>query len=165
MLVGFRGVRFLTTAKPRARTYRTSETLRADPRSYQDRLVEFISTQDTVLEYSEEIAPARGMSQGGRITLLPGMAPAETFATLVHECAHELLHRQKNRAQLSKRQRQTEAEAVAFVVCHAIGLETGTACQNYIQLYQGDATVLLESLENIRSAASRILDGILTVAA
>jgi hypothetical protein len=93
------------------------------------------------------------------------MAPAETFATLVHECAHELLHRQKNRAQLSKRQRQTEAEAVAFVVCHAIGLETGTACQNYIQLYQGDATVLLESLENIRSAASRILDGILTVAA
>jgi hypothetical protein len=46
------------------------------------------------------------------------------------------------------------------VVCHAIGLETGHACQNYIQLYKGDAALLMESLENIRSAASRILDAI-----
>jgi hypothetical protein len=71
-----------------------------------------------------------------------------------------MLHRQKNRSEISKRQRETEAEAVAFVVCQAVGLETGHACQNYIQLYQGDAALLLESLENIRSAASRILNAI-----
>jgi len=87
------------------------------------------------------------------------MSHAESFATLVHELAHELLHR-ANRATTTKRERETEAEAVAFVVCHAIGLETGTASQDYIQLYNGDATLLLDRLERVRSAASQILDGI-----
>jgi hypothetical protein len=40
------------------------------------------------LNYSERIAPAKGMSYGGKITLLTGMKPAEEFSTLVHEIAH-----------------------------------------------------------------------------
>ena len=36
----------------------------------------------------ENIAPARGTSAGGKITLLPGQSPAEEFATLGHELAH-----------------------------------------------------------------------------
>jgi hypothetical protein len=87
------------------------------------------------------------------------MPPAENFATLVHELAHELLRR-ANRNATTKRQRETEAEAVAFVVCHAIGLETGTASEDYIQIYNGDAKLLLDCLERVRSAASQILDGI-----
>ena len=59
--------------------------------------------------------------------------------------------------------RETEAEAVAYVVCQAIGLETGTAAADYIQLHRGDSKLLLESLNYIRLAASRILDGILEV--
>jgi hypothetical protein len=85
------------------------------------------------------------------------MPPAENFATLLHELAHELLRR-ANRNATTKRQRETEA--VAFVVCHAIGLETGTASEDYIQLYNGDAKLLLDCLERVRSAASQILDGI-----
>jgi hypothetical protein len=76
-----------------------------------------------------------------------------------HELAHELLHLD-NRATTTRRQRETEAEAVAFVVCHVIGLETGTASQDYIQLYNGDAKLLLDRLERVRRAASQILDGI-----
>jgi hypothetical protein len=62
--------------------------------------------------------------------LLPGQAPAEDFSTLAHEVAHELMHRDERRASTSKRSRETEAEAVAFVVCSAIGLETGSAAQD-----------------------------------
>ena len=53
-----------------------------------------------------------------------------------------------------------KAEAVAFVVCNAIGLGTGTASQDYVSIYGGDAKLLLESLEYIQQTASRILTAI-----
>jgi hypothetical protein len=112
------------------------------------------------LEYSEAICPARGISEGGKITLLPDLAPAEHAAVLAHELAHEILHHQSRRAATTKAIRETEAEAVAYVVCQAIGLETGTAADDYIQLHRGDAKLLLESLNYVRLAAGRILDGI-----
>lgn len=68
------------------------------------------------------------------------------------------MHRNERRARTSKRSRETEA--VAFVVCQAIGLETGSAAQDYIQLYDGDAKLLSESLEHIQQTATRILNAI-----
>jgi hypothetical protein len=47
--------------------------------------------------------------------LMPGQSPAGEFATL----AHEMMHRSERRSSTSKRTRETEAEAAAFVVCHA----------------------------------------------
>ena len=66
----------------------------------------------------------------------------------------------QRRAHTTKRVRETEAEAVSFVVCNGIGLETGSAAQDYIQLYEGDARLLRESLEHIQLTATRILDAI-----
>ena len=132
----------------------------ANPCEYRERLAKFVAEQGIALEYSDEIAPARGTSAGGKITLLPGQSPAEEFATLAHELAHEMMHRDERRSTTSKRSRETEAEAVAFVVCHAIGLDTGSAAQDYIQLYEGDAELLTESLEHIQQAATRILNAI-----
>jgi hypothetical protein len=57
--------------------------------------------------------------------------------------------------------RETEAEAVAFVVTHAVGLDTNTAAADYIQLYQGDKATLIESLSFIQSTAAEILDFLL----
>ena len=74
------------------------------------------------------------------------------------------MHRDERRSSTSKRSRETEAEAVAFVICQAIGLETGSASQDYIQLYQGDAKLLTDSLEHIQKAATQILDAIGTEA-
>lgn len=53
--------------------------------------------------------------------------------------------------------RETEAEAVSFVVCQAIGLETGSSASDYIQLYQGSKETLLNSLERIRRTASEMI--------
>jgi antirestriction protein ArdC len=131
-----------------------------DPTEYRKRLGTLIVEQGIALEYSQDIAPARGTSAGGKITLLPGQSPAEEFATLAHELAHEMMHRSERRSSTSKRIRETEAEAVAFVVCQAIGLETGSAAQDYIQLYEGDAKLLTESLEYIQQTATRILNAI-----
>jgi hypothetical protein len=128
-----------------------------DPSVYLERLETFVRANGTTLDYSADIAPAEGLAENGRITLLPGQSPAETFSVLVHEQAH---HQSARRAETTKRIRETEAEAVAFVVCQAIGLETGSASADYVALYGGDAKVLLESLHHIQEAATRILDAI-----
>ncbi len=135
-------------------------SVNGDPREHRERLAKFVADKGITLGYSEEIAPARGVSEGGKITLLPGQSPAEEFATLAHEIAHEMLHRDERRSTTTKRIRETEAEAVAFVVCSAIGLETGTAAQDYIGLYGGDAKLLSESLEYVQRTATQILNAI-----
>ena len=71
-----------------------------------------------------------------------------------------MMHRDERRSSTSKRSRETEAEAVAFAVCHAIGLETGSASRDYIQLYNGDAALLTDSLAHIQKAATQILNAI-----
>jgi hypothetical protein len=45
--------------------------------------------------------------------------------------------------------RGTEAEAIAFVVGTTIGLHIGNASASSIQLYDGNAALLAESLEVI----------------
>ena len=131
--------------------------VQGDPHEYGERLRAFAGSQGVAVEYSDTIAPARGMSSGGKVTLLPGQSPAEEFSTLAHELAHELLHRGDRRANTSRSVRETEAEATAFVVCQAIGLETNSAASDYIQLWNGDSQLLTESLGYIRQAASAML--------
>jgi hypothetical protein len=56
-----------------------------DPSVYLERLEDFVRSNGLELTYSDSIAPAKGMAEKRKITLLPGQSPAETFATLVHE--------------------------------------------------------------------------------
>jgi antirestriction protein ArdC len=155
--VGFRAAYVFDISQTDGQELPSIASIDGDPREYRERLATFVTEQGIALEYSEDIAPARGSSAGGKITLLLGQSPAEEFATLTHELAHEMLHRDERRSSTSKRIRETEAEAVAFAVCHAIGLETGSASQDYIQLYEGDAALLIESLNHIQTSATRIL--------
>ena len=134
--------------------------MEGDVSGYRERLFEFVQSQCVELNYSERIAPAKGLSHGGKITLLSGMQPAEEFSTLVHEIGHEMLHRGDRRTLTTKKVRETEAEAVAFVVCNAIGLQNGTSSADYIQLWHGDANLLRESLEAVQQTAAVILGAI-----
>lgn len=138
----------------------TLTEVQGDVSGYRERLVKFVAARGVTLNYSERIAPAKGLSFGGKITLLSGMQPAEEFSTLVHEIAHEMLHQGERRTLTTKPVRETEAEAVAFVVCQAVGLDNGTAAQDYIQLWHGDAKLLQESLEVVQHTAAVILGGI-----
>ncbi|MBB5318096.1 hypothetical protein HDF09_002782 [Edaphobacter lichenicola] len=122
-----------------------------------DRLFDFLKKQRIALTYTEKIAPALGMSYGGRIAILPGQSKAEEFSTLVHESAHEMLHKAERRTATTKVVRETEAEAIAFVIVRAVGLETGTASADYIQLYHVNASLLAEILEVIQQASAVIL--------
>ena len=128
-----------------------------DPAGHIDRLKAFARDQGIRLEYGRVPGGAEGASVGGTILLRPGMAPAEEFSTLVHEVAHELLHQGDGRPE-SRTVRETEAEAVAFVVCEAVGLQANGASADYIQLYQGDSKTLAASLERIQRTAAGIIE-------
>jgi hypothetical protein len=65
----------------------------------------------------------------GKITLLSGMWPAEEFSTLVDEIAREMLHRRDRRTLTMRQVRETDAEAVAFVVSQSVGRQNETASQ------------------------------------
>src|SRR5271170_4947802 len=118
------------------------------------RLISFINRQNIELVFTDNIAPALGASYGGRIAILPGQSAPEEFSTLVHELAHEMLEHAKRRTTTTKVVRETEAEAIAFVVGKAVGLNTGTASADYIHLYHGNASLLAESLEVIQQTSA-----------
>lgn len=160
MPAGFRLVYVFDITQTEGQELPAIARVSGDPREYRDRLRRFGDTRGIVVEYSKDIAPSLGTSTGGKITLLPGQSPAEEFVTLAHELAHELMHRSEHRNQTSKCVRETEAEAVAFVVSQAIGLETVSAAKDYIELYSGDAKLLTESLESVQRTATSILEGI-----
>jgi hypothetical protein len=130
-----------------------------DPSGYTERLKEFIASRGIQLEYSEAIYPAQGQCSPGKIVLLPGQCAAEEFATLAHETGHALLHCQDRRSETTRCVRETEAEAVAFVVCEAIGLAAQNSA-DYIHLYSGDKETLEKSLEHVRRASADILAAI-----
>jgi antirestriction protein ArdC len=159
-LFGFRAVYVFDVSQTEGKDLPTLTEVRGDVSGYRERLVQFVEAQSIALSYSDEIGPAKGLSHGGKITLLSGMQPAEEFSTLVHEVGHEMLHRGERRTLTTKSIRETEAEAVSFVVCQAIGLENGSSAADYIQLWNGDANLLRESLEAVQQIAALILGGI-----
>jgi antirestriction protein ArdC len=162
-LFGFRAAHVFDVSQTDGEPLPEFATVNGDPLDHADRLKRFVSSQSIALEYDAKIAPAKGQSSGGKITLMPDLPPAEHFAVLVHETAHELLHRGDRRVQTTRTVRETEAEAVAFVICEAVGLDTNTASADYIRLYSGDKTTLAESLHFIQSTAGTILSAITAV--
>ena len=162
VLAGFRIVHVWDYAQTTGADLPQPATVAGEVGDYLDRLMEFVHRQGIELEYNERIAPALGVSYGGKIALLPGQSKAETLTTLVHELGHEILHKTERRTITTATVRETEAEAVAFVVGKAVGLEMGTAASDYILTYAGNAALLAESLEVIQRTSAVILGAIVS---
>lgn len=130
-----------------------------NPGDFTRRIKELIQSRGIELAYEELYGP-EGVSSGGKIRVKPGLPPAEEFAVLVHELAHEMLHHGEGAQRGSRTVRETEAEAVSFVVTRAVGLAGTDAAIDYIQLYQGDVDTLATSLDRIQKTAAVILEAI-----
>jgi len=160
VLLGFRNAYVFDISQTNGVDLPSMHEVSGDPGDNIDRLAAFLTSKGIQLAYNPNIAPALGMSYGGRIAILPGQSKAEEFSTLVHETAHELLHKAERRTATTKTMRELEAEAVAFVVGKAVGLKNESASADYIQLYQGNASLLAESLEGIQHTANLILSAL-----
>ena len=107
----------------------------------------------------------RGWSLGGRVELLPGLPGRERTAVLAHELAHEILHQAagKRAAEMkrpgplrTKAEKETEADATAYVVLAVLGLPS--KAPTYIAWQGGTGHVVLRSMTRIQRAAKAILE-------
>lgn len=156
----FRAVYVFDVSQTEGEPLPKPEEVKGDPGAAIARLRAFITGRGIRLDHEHVPDNALGVSRGGHISIRAGLTPAEEFATLAHECAHELLHHGENAERPAlKSVRETEAEAVAFVVCTAAGLTVGASASDYIQLNQGDADLLAASLDRIQKTAALMLTG------
>ena len=113
------------------------------------------------LTYDDILTGADGLSKKGEVVIARGLTPGKRLLTIAHEVAHERLHfDRERRANTTKTSRETEAEAVAYVVGRSLGLDALDHCADYIQLYDGDAEVFAKSMECIQKTAMEILKGV-----
>jgi len=89
MLIGFRAVYVFDVSQTEGQELpEFDRTITGEVGGQRDRLITFLAAQNIKLEFNEKIAPALGVSYGGKIAILPGQTKAEEFTTLVHETAH-----------------------------------------------------------------------------
>ena len=141
---GFRAVYVFDIAQTEGKDLPQFARVQGDPAEHLDRLKALVKSEGIGLEYVKGLQGAYGMSLKGTIKVVEGLTPAHEFSVLAHELAHELLHAKTSSAERrrTKTIRETEAEAVAFVVCRAIGLETSGQHSDYIKLYRGSVETL-----------------------
>jgi hypothetical protein len=132
--------------------------VQGDPGVHLQRLQDYVMRLGIKLEYGPTM-DAEGFTTGDRIVLKLAMSPAATFSVLAHELAHVRLGHCGT--ELTRMQREAEAEGCAAVVCEAIGLDVGTASSDYLKNYKVTKETLLASLIRIRDVAAEILDEIL----
>ena len=108
---------------------------------------------------------AAGRSLGGRIEVSPNLSGRDKVAVLAHELAHEILHQaERRRAAELKRpgpershaEKETEADATAYVVLAALGLPS--RAPTYIAWQGGTGYEVLRSMTRVQRAAKAILE-------
>lgn len=101
-----------------------------------------------------------------RIVIKPGMSQVQTIKTLVHEIAHAKLHKPEDLATeqtpKERRQKEVEAESIAYVVCQYFGIDTSNYSLAYVAGWSRgrELAELKSSLNVIHSTAGEIIDAI-----
>ncbi len=91
-----------------------------------------------------------------KIAVRPDVAPAQAVKTLVHELGHALLH--GNELARSREIQEVEVESVAYIVCDALGLDTGDYSFAYVARWSdGSSDLVKETGERVVECARTIL--------
>ena len=93
---------------------------------------------------------------GKKIAVRPDVASAQAVKTLIHELGHALLGGEE--LPKSKEVAEVEVESVAYIVCDAIGLDSGDYSFAYVARWADGSTDLLkETGEKVIACAKQIL--------
>jgi len=155
---GYRAVHVFDVSQTEGEDLPAPHEVSGEPGANLERLKQVARDSGITLYYEEDLRGADGLSKGGAIALRANLSPAEEFSTLAHELCHELLHRKEERSATDTRQRELEAESVAFVVAKACGIENAlNHSADYILSYDGDTELLTKSLARIQKMATTLI--------
>lgn len=100
--------------------------------------------------------------QNKLIVVSGGLSNAQSVKTLAHEVGHMLLH--NDDCDMTRADKELEAESVAFVVCHYYGIDSGSYSFGYLSCWQGGGEEAIKGLQasgqRIQKAASQVIDWI-----
>ena len=95
-----------------------------------------------------------GYSSGGKIAITDREGINTQVNIIIHEIAHELLHKEKN--EFSRQEREIQAEGTAYVVTKHFGMENKSF--NYLALYDADYKKIMENLKSVAQASKEIIE-------
>ena len=109
----------------------------------QTKLMDFAETNGIKVTIEALDGETQGVSMGGSIVL----SPEAGTKTLIHEIAHELFHQVENN-QLTRAEKEMEAESVAYVVCTYFGF-SNLKSPNYLALHGLKKDTILDCFQRI----------------
>jgi len=113
----------------------------------------FVDDMAIIIRAEKLPGSAMGLSKGGVIVLDESLEGADFFSVAVHELAHELLRHRDRRAELSRKDRELEAEAAAFAVCSFFNVETSAPSYLCLHGVEGkDVTARLAAIVNVSNS-------------
>lgn len=135
-----------------------------DPEGIYEKLQVWLQVNGFYFSEVGELGGAQGATnqQEKQVRVLSSLSPATKAETLIHECAHVLLHKDTDDYREHRGLRETEAESVGYIIGKMHGLDTSKISIPYVASWSnGDKDTLMESTSNVYKAAMA-LDKVLT---
>lgn len=132
-----------------------------DPVGLFDTLIEVANAHDFIVSLGTLPDGVNGLCSHRERTIIISTNPPERHQakTLAHELSHALLHSEPGTTRAIA---EFEAESVAYLVCHAFGIESASYSFSYIMQWAGGPkqalAAILASGERIRSTAELLVN-------
>ena len=142
------------------------EDLQGHVENYKDFLHAFQSISPVPVDFRLFDGDARGYYSDAEkiIVIQDGMTERQSVKTLVHEIAHAMLHTKEKLQEHKKdrKQKELEAESVAYIVCEHYGFDSEDYSFPYIIGWGGTGfqDILKESMTVIQKTADQIITGV-----
>ena len=134
--------------------------------NYKDFLHAFQSVSPVPVDFRLFDGDARGYYSDAEkiIVVQDGMTERQSVKTLIHEIAHAMLHTKEQLQECKKdrKQKELEAESVAYIVCEHYGFDSEDYSFPYIVGWVGTGfqDILKESMTVIQKTADQIIIGV-----
>ncbi len=116
-----------------------------------------MQAQNIVVEEKFLSNGTQGVSYGGRVEIHSELDGTNKFLTLIHEFAHELLHKGSENKSLSRGIKECQAEATAFIVANYLGLESPIS-SDYLVNWGNTPETLKSNLDPVIKASKNIIN-------